>query len=545
MITLDPAVEKQAREFADIRAEYVAARRDSKQPPVSNRQAHGTSADRSFTDEYKYHLLAEQGNQIDESDILVGSGVDLACVNILQGGFGLDPETGDPDVDAIIKEKWGTEDSEEGWINEKQKCDIRGQFDFNFNAFLALRGSIFRGDIFGLPTRGGQLQLVENYRCRTPRNISRSDRDKVVFGVEVDGNRKPLRYYFTKDDIPIDRAFLLNDAAAIEAYDRNGNPLVYHMFHPKRVTGTRGVTATAPIQRATGMHTEIQESRLEQQKALSKLLLVRSRDHGFEHPDGDTEPGVYTEPDPCRAGETIDLRDLGSLSMYTGYPGEKLDVMSGNVPTPSQIDHAMQVIQLIAVNLDMPLIMFLMDASETNFSGWRGAMDQARLKFIWRQRWLKDIWHKPIYQWKMRQWSDRRSPLVDERLADAFDTLGPSLFKHRWTFPTWPYINPGEDVQVDAREIREGLNSPRRVQKRHAREWPIVANEIVDDHSLIIRKAMDEAAALNQHPFIVANPEQKVGWRDLCNRSLPEGSQSNLTPIVPSTNAPEIANNGN
>ncbi len=530
MIAQAPEIAGLAKQYTDLRAEYVVSRRTDRSPPVSGRQVAGTAADKSFSSEYAYHLAAEQANQLDENDLLVGSGIDRFVVNILQAGFGVDPETGDPEIDAIIREKWGTEDSEEGWTNSPDQCDIRQQFDFNFNTFLALRGSIIRGDIFGLPLKSGHIQLIENYRCRTPRGAHNGG--STVFGVEVDSNRMPVRYWFTNDDIAIDKPVDVRDSRAINARDANGELQVYHLLHPKRITGTRGVTKTAPLQRAAGMHNDIQESRLKQQQALSRMLLVRERDHAFELPDGVTETGVYQLPDPCRSGETREVQDLADLSIYTTYNGESMKVLSGNVPTSAQLDHAMQMIQLIAMNLDMPMGMFLMDASQTNFSGWRGSMDQARIKFRHFQRWLKNSWHRPIYLWKLRQWSNPSSPLADPRLVAARERL-PAFLNHRWTFPAWPYINPTEDVAVDATEIRNGLNSPRRVQKRHAREWPIIAEEIVQDHSIIIEKAIAEADRINQHPFIIANPDQKVGWREICNRSLPEGTQANLTPQPP------------
>jgi len=41
---------------------------------------------------------------------------------------------------------------------------------------------------------------------------------------------------------------------------------------------------------------------------------------------------------------------------------------------------------ILAVNLDLPLCVFLLDASETNYSGFRGAIDQARQRPATRRR---------------------------------------------------------------------------------------------------------------------------------------------------------------
>ena len=66
---------------------------------------------------------------------------------------------------------------------------------------------------------------------------------------------------------------------------------------------------------------------------------------------------------------------------------------------------------ILAVNLDLPLCVFLLDASETNYSGFRGAIDQARQRWREVQSWMMGLFHGPVYEWKVRQWAvtDSRS----------------------------------------------------------------------------------------------------------------------------------------
>jgi len=46
---------------------------------------------------------------------------------------------------------------------------------------------------------------------------------------------------------------------------------------------------------------------------------------------------------------------------------------------------------------------FLLDASETNFSGFRGEIDQARQRWREVQSWRMGSFHGPVYEWKVRQ----------------------------------------------------------------------------------------------------------------------------------------------
>ncbi len=72
--------------------------------------------------------------------------------------------------------------------------------------------------------------------------------------------------------------------------------------------------------------------------------------------------------------------------------------------------------------------MFLLDASETNYSGFRGAIDQARQRWREIQSWMMGSFHRPIYEWKVRQWAVTDATLrkaverADELLASLADT---------------------------------------------------------------------------------------------------------------------------
>ena len=66
---------------------------------------------------------------------------------------------------------------------------------------------------------------------------------------------------------------------------------------------------------------------------------------------------------------------------------------------------------ILAVNLDLPLCVFLLDASETNYSGFRARFDQARQRWREIQSWMMGSFHGPVYEWKVRQWAVTDSAL--------------------------------------------------------------------------------------------------------------------------------------
>jgi hypothetical protein len=153
-----------------------------------------------------------------------------------------------------------------------------------------------------------------------------------------------------------------------------------------------------------------------------------------------------------------------------------------------------------------------MDGSETNFSGWRGAVDEARKGFIADQQNLVRRLHRPAYEW----WLSREIE-NDVGLQNAATRL--PIFAHNWNLPTWSYIEPVADAEGDAVQLRNALTSPRRLHAARGKDWEEISEEIVDDNLYAIANAAAKAAEFN-----AANPTSPaLSWRDLIALPMPEG----------------------
>jgi hypothetical protein len=190
------------------------------------------------------------------------------------------------------------------------------------------------------------------------------------------------------------------------------------------------------------------------------------------------------------------------------------------------------LLSFIGVNLDLPMILLMMDASQTNFSGWRGAFDQAKFRFRDFQKEISTRLHSQVYRWKCRQWIRQ-----DPKLRSAFDILGPDIFSHEWHYPNWPFVSPMEDVTAAAYEVQTMQTSPRRASLRRGQEWADIAEETVADREMAITLAAESAKRINSR-----YPDAKVDWRELVNFELPQGYQMALPLQDKSSNATEKEN---
>lgn len=493
-----------AQAFNGLRADYNAARDTRFRRKLTGVNLSGSGADYHYRSDRDYLKMLELSRNFDRNDPIVGQGVSRLIANILQDGIQLDPKTGNKEADTYLFEKFGA------WCEDADQCHDAGELTFHDIASLAFRHTIVDGDVFLLPLKTGSLQAIEGHRVRTPRNTTRN----VVNGILLDEHRRRIEYWITKDDIDPNKSLTnVSEMQRVRARDGDGNRQVLHLYLPRRLTQTRGVTAFAPIVDLVGMHDDIQFAKLVQQQVTSCFAIFRTR--------AANSPGSYL---PLQRGEqtTETLGDGSSRTIegiapgmeIVGQPGETLEGFSPNVPNAEFFHHAMLILTFIAINLDLPVAVLLLDPSETNFSGWRGAMDQARTRFRVLQKWLAGALHKPVYLWKIRQWLAEG----DERLID-WQTAGVDLFKHRWNRPRWPYIEPTKDVQADLSRMRGGLTSPRRLKAEHGEDWEEIADETVADNAYAIRAAKAAAAQINKE----FSDDQPVHWRELIALPIPEG----------------------
>jgi len=497
--------------FEGMRSDYTAAKLGRFRRRRTGISSMGSGADYHYRSEADFLRMLEYARDMDRNDAVVGQTVDRAVVNTVQDGIKVDPNTGDKSLDKDLSALW------KDWAEHPDQCDIQGEMAFCDLERLALRSTIVDGDIIALLTRSGRIQMIEGHRVRTPRSTTRN----VVHGVLLDQLRNHLEYWITREDIdPLRSVAKVSEIRPFATRDDDGNRQVAHVYNPKRVSQTRGVTAFAPIFDTMGMGEDIFFAKLVQQQIVSCFAIIREVEEGATVSDeqlGDRETESLTGGSGVR---TIDQISPGMD--VTGDPGEKIKGFSPGVPNAEFFEHAKMIMSLIGANIGMPLVMMLMDASETNFSGYRGAVDQARLGFKDNQRWLVSRFHRPVYLWKVRQWMN-----ADPSMAAAALRTGVDMFGHRWNPPTWPYIEPKKDAEADLVLMANGVNSRRRVHASRGRDVREVDMENIEDNSFAIIEAKKVAMKINE----AFDDGQPVHWNEIVTLPSSNGGVAMAAPV--------------
>lgn len=495
--------------FEDIRADYDAAKSSRLRRRRTGINPSGSGADYHYRNESDYLRLMEEARDMCRNDVIIGSTIDRAATNIIQGGFTPSVNSGDKSLNKDMVDAWWE------WAYDADACDASGEHCFADIEWLTCRQMLCDGDLWHLLLADGRMQMIEGHRVRTPYNTKRN----VVHGVLLDDLRRHVEAWITNDDInPSSALSRVGDVTAYPIRDKDGYRQVLQAYDPKRSSQTRGVTALAPIFDYANMFGDIGFAKLVQQQVAACITFFQER--GSEWVPGPNS-GASTATTVSQVdGSTRSVMSMTPGQVLKGDIGETFKGFSPDVPSEGWFQHMKLILSLIGINVGMPLVMVLMDASETNFSGWRGAVDQAKMGFRRLQQGIGRRVHKPTWDWRARQLmaSDR---VLRSRVEAKGTPLNP--FNAEFAFPAWPYIDPLKDAQADLLMVKNALTSQRRrVAARDETDWETLSTEIVDDNGVAIIKAKAKARAINAD---IADEAERVHWRELISLPMPEGMQ--------------------
>lgn len=517
---LSPTLAEAFRELRnEFRADYAIGENSRFMPSPRGVSASGSGADYHYRSEPRFLRAIERARHYDRNDMVVGQGVDRLCENLLQTGYNLDVGTPDESLNADLDLMFWD------WADDAEQCDLEGEKCFAEFEELTMRHAIVDGDDLVLPLENGSLEMIEAHRLRTPFGKKKD----IVHGVQLNPeNRRRVAYHITDEDIePTMALSRANKSTAYETRDSDGDRQVLHIYNPKRYSQRRGVTCFAPIGEVIGMHGDVQFATMVKAQVASAYAIIEEVD-AVAPPRVGT--GIQTGAQTTESqsdGSTRTLQGVSPGMRVKGDPGVRLKGFAPNIPNPEFFPHAMLLLTFIAINLKLPVHVLLLDPSKTNFSGWRGAIEQARIGFRRMQRWHIRKFHTPIYRWKLRQFAAR-----DPIIARQMEKHGARFFDHAWHPDAWAYIEPNKDAAADLLQTRNLMLSQRRRAMRLGMQFKPLVREIIEDNAHIIEQAHLKAEELNKkYPGKLS-----IGWREIACLPTPDGVSAKL---VPESDKPE------
>lgn len=488
--------------FDNLKASYQLGEDSRHVPRLTAVNPTGSGADYHYINQRTFLYAIERAREFERSDPIVGQGIGRLCDNVLQDGIQADPATGDPQLDADLKARWLE------FISDPWACDARGILTLDQMAKVGLRSMIRDGDVLFLPLQdpqekgwGDSLQPIEAHRILSPSGIFNS----IVHGVEIDRDTgRPIAYYVLPEPNNVTGGGpRLTDLKRRPAVDESGEPAAFHLYNPQRFSQTRGISAFNPVTHTIAGQGDLIFANLVRAKLAAFHALFRELPIDFA---GAPNPAAGAQRTETQAdGTDRFLEELAPGMIRTGRPGEKFNFQVANVPNPSFFEHTMLGFTIISVNLGLPLAVLLLDPTKTNFSGWRGAIDQARMGFRNLQTLMISQFYAPVYRWKILQWK-----AVDRAMRNLPEGSKTNVLGVKWRRPRSPYIQPEQDIKADALRIKEGLTSPQRCLAERGDDFEEITQERLANMEVLFDGAATVAERLN-----AKHPGMNVDWREV------------------------------
>jgi capsid protein len=477
-----------AETHSQLRQDYDAAKasrlRKRRILPAS-----GSGADYHYRNESDYLRMMEYGRDLDRNDSIIGSILDRAEINTIQDGATLDFDTGSVTLDQELLGGWLE------WGGDADLCDVAGELTFAEMEAVTFRASKADGDIWGLLTDDEKIQLWEGHRVRTPHRTTRP----IVHGVQLGTNRQHERVYVTNDDIGFASVSPpLKEMSNYPVRDESGlrRVLQVHTQTSKRVSQTRGISAFNKMFDLAGMLDDAQFAALLKQQLQNALVFVENKsDIDDGGPDEPLGPETRTShPD----GRTEVVQGMGPGTILKPKKGRRLDPFMSTAGGPDFIGHVKLILTLLGVNLGMPLVLVLMDAKETNFSGWRAAFEQAKMGFRRNQNRMLKRWNNPVLKWHLALRKQKNSALeraLDKAVAASRKS---GVNWYTWHLPTWPYVNPIDDRMADLIAVANYQEAPSTNMAKNSMDFDRETKRGIEDRGRATEWAIKEAERLNK-----------------------------------------------
>lgn len=450
-----------AGSFQQVKADYAAAMPSRFR---RNRNGLGGTADAHITDE-QFRRVREYVRDMDRNDAIIGQLVDRAVDNTVRNGFELRPQTGDEALDIELKALW------DAWASDSQQCDVAGRFTFPQMERMVLRHQFIDGDVFVLPTDTGALQMIEGDWCVTAKTTK-----NVRLGVRLDARGKPIEYWFAKSYPRDARMPKFGDIEPIPAVDADGQPQVFHICKPKRITETRSLSVFAPVFDICGMIEDVNFAQVVKQQICSFFGVFFTRSEGSV---SGGVPQVGSQSTGTRNdGTTETIEELEPGMAVDLPPGVKPEMFNAQIPNAEFFTHLKMLLRLVACNLGLPYVLAMLDTTDTTFHGYRGELNQAQIGFECNQSNLEQRFHRHVYRWKVGQWMEAgliKTASAGEAVKDG------RLFRHKWSKPAWKSVDPKSDAESNSHRIQSLQASPTQIAAEQGLQFDDVIAQSAKD----------------------------------------------------------------
>lgn len=351
-------------------------------------------------------------------------------------GMEIFPASSNPDWNKRAQEKW------DAW---KPFADIASRDGWDVIKSRLIRSWAENGEVFVILTLEAgrpRVNMIEAHRCCTPD----SKPANVTDGVELDGNGRPVAYWFLVGE---------------KQWRRFDASYVVHLFEPERIGQVRGIPLISCVLNQLRDLKELRENEVRASKIASLIGIVRKNKAG-EVSAGSMMRSRFTATNTSPTGETV---TQNRTSYYESALGKDVVVLQtddelaqflNNRPTDSVRALWRDLKETICSGFGTPYVLAFPEGMQGTV--YRGAIQMAAASY--RERCRAALPHfRRIYKWVVGNDGD----LISGRPAD--------WEKITVRFPRSPSVDIGYDTNAAISSLAAGLTTYQELYAERGENW--------------------------------------------------------------------------
>lgn len=348
---------------------------------------------------------------------------------------------------------------QEHWERWGAQADRTGMDHWNQLSMLMARTWFRDGEVFVVHFLGGEGHagpVPYSVRAYEPDYVPfdmvdvRSQRRRVVHGVEIDQDGRPVGYHFYRQH-PADSV----DQLSFSDTMRLASGRVTHLRTSRRLGQYRGTSIIAPAVNRISDLFDYEQSEQFAAKVASAVCLQITRDPTFAVDDDFKDQLSGARPFEAQSGMVFN--DLA--------PGEKVEVVDTSRPNPELGTHRKNMARAASVGMQISYSSFTHDY-DGSYSSQRQDLVESRQAYRvpqdqWRCGALTPIYQRFVTALQLAEPGESMSFRgVDPRSLFDFDLIPPEV----------PWIQPLQEAKADTEVINNGTESRQGImRKRGAR----------------------------------------------------------------------------
>ena len=366
---------------------------------------------------------------------------------------------------------------DEGWNNATEEwfhnwslaCDVRGLLDFNTLQQVATRTMLRDNELFILLTDNGDgwpmLQLIEAHRCSTPTYINDS---KVIDGVRVNANGRPLSYYIRTGDG--------DKFSEVQAAD------VIVLAERDRADELRSLSRLVTCLNLLQDRDEILEYETGAAKRVGQigLALEGEGSTGFFGNDSTSDDGITTD------------KILGGGAIWNIPQGRRLRELKNDRPSPNLQDFMDQFLRAAATGLGLPYE-YLWKADLSGPSQ-RFVLAQAQRRFDEISQTIITQLVSRVRLWALAKGIKRK----DLTVPNGMDRWWQAAYHT----PKQTTIDAGRDSAADREDLKLGLTTYAEIYASRGDDWQEAIDQKIAEQAYIRAKCAEAGIPVNEIQFI-------------------------------------------